>query len=80
MQGGGRRTRGPARVAAAVLFALLLAAASVHADAATAPARRLLGAADGGAVPVSVSKATSVPHCGTTGDPTTSCPPPSHAP
>jgi len=84
MQGGGR-TRGPAR-AAAVLFALLLVTASVYANAAAAPARRLLGA-DGGAVPpppnklpVSVSKATSVPHCGTTGDPNKSCPPPSHAP
>jgi hypothetical protein len=67
------------------LFALLLVAASVHADAAAAPARRLLGA-DGGAVPpppklpVSVSKASSVPHCGTTSDPNTLCPPPAHAP
>ncbi|CAD6219440.1 unnamed protein product [Miscanthus lutarioriparius] len=63
MQGGGR-ARGLAG-AAAVLLALLLVTASVHSDAAAAPARRLLGA-DGAAgpapptLPVSVSKAGSI--------------------
>nr|AWA45062.1 hypothetical protein SO33D14_000001 [Saccharum officinarum] len=69
--------------AAAVLLALLLVTASVHADAAAAPARRLLGA-DGASgpppptLPVSVSKALR--HCGATHDPNISCPPPAHAP
>jgi hypothetical protein len=70
------------------LLVLLLVAASVHADAMAAPARRLL-AADGATVQplaeappppqVSVSKASAEPSCGTN-DTHISCPPPAQAP
>lgn len=67
------------------MLVLVLVTASVHADAAAAPARHLLGA-DGATgppppptLPVSVSKALG--HCGKTHDPNTPCPPPAaHAP
>jgi hypothetical protein len=73
---------------AAVFLALVLVAASVHADATAAPpARRLLGAGGGAAPPppppppklsaVFVTMATTIPHCGITHDPNTPCPPPS---
>jgi len=89
MKGEVRVARGAAAGATWPLLVLLLVAASVHADAVAAPARRLL--ADGATVQplgeapppplpqVSVSKASAGPSCGTN-DPNISCPPPPQVP